>query len=243
MSSSRSSMSILVVEDEALLRWTVRRQLEDKGYMVLDAPSCAAALDIAGKTRFDLLVSDYRLEDGFGDDLARRLGMGRDVALILMTGEAETVDVGRIDGVELVGVLSKPLKFDELLHLIQSRADEGSVSGEKRVDYIGGFKVLRIESEADLAQLQAVDSEFVALDILPGSPISKEILKKALAESCALGSRICVIGAADDVVSGVCSEAGVEIVTDREHLEVLARRLLSAGERDAVLSAAVLRDE
>jgi CheY-like chemotaxis protein len=67
-----NSYTILVVEDEAAVRSTVRRQLETLGHKVLLADTAAAALPILqGSARPDVLLTDVVLGSGMnGIDLA-----------------------------------------------------------------------------------------------------------------------------------------------------------------------------
>ena len=64
--------TVLVVEDEAAVRSTVRRQLETLGHTVLVADTAAAALPmLKGRSRRDVMVTDVVLGSGMnGIDLA-----------------------------------------------------------------------------------------------------------------------------------------------------------------------------
>jgi CheY-like chemotaxis protein len=243
MSSEPAKMNILVVEDEDLLRWTVRRKLEDAGFMVLDAPSCVAAMNAAGTTRIDLLISDYRLEDGFGDELARKIGSAsKNMGLILMTGEAEHLDADSIDGVQLLRIFSKPVDLGALASLAADWSPAETHRGE--VDSrVGGFRICRIASADDIVEFDECKPDDLALEIFG------DVGRGAEEELCALlkrlsvsGRRICVVGRLTAAAAEVCREAGVEVVADRSDLAVLSRRLVSRSERSAVLSVSVLRN-
>lgn len=57
--------TILVVEDEPLLRLTVCEELEDRGFTVLEAEDADQAIRILGGPReIDLLFTDIRLPGG-----------------------------------------------------------------------------------------------------------------------------------------------------------------------------------
>jgi two-component system, cell cycle sensor histidine kinase and response regulator CckA len=67
--------TILVVEDEDAVRAVACRVLRGAGYIVLDAPNAAAALEVArahGKP-LDLLFTDIVMPGGSGRDLAERM--------------------------------------------------------------------------------------------------------------------------------------------------------------------------
>ncbi|MBD3610243.1 MAG: response regulator [Gammaproteobacteria bacterium] len=52
---------ILIVEDEEIIRATLRRMLERNGYEISEAESVPQALNIDPLDNFDLIISDLRL--------------------------------------------------------------------------------------------------------------------------------------------------------------------------------------
>ncbi len=64
--------TILVVDDEDDIRVVVRRMLEAKGYVVLDARDPHHALRIAGREPIDLLLTDVVMPLMRGTELAQR---------------------------------------------------------------------------------------------------------------------------------------------------------------------------
>ena len=67
------SETILLVDDEDDVRLVVRRMLEAKGYVVLDARDGHHALRIAGREPIDLLLTDVVMPLMRGTELARRV--------------------------------------------------------------------------------------------------------------------------------------------------------------------------
>src|SRR2546423_13680196 len=69
-----SRVTILLVEDEVLVRMSLAEQLRDAGYVVLEASSAEEALDLLWSQRVRVVLSDIRLPgnlDGVG--LARAI--------------------------------------------------------------------------------------------------------------------------------------------------------------------------
>jgi len=65
--------SVLVVEDDHLVRASLRRYLDKRGYAVLVADGPAEALELAGRNSFDVLVTDMIMPGATGSELARRI--------------------------------------------------------------------------------------------------------------------------------------------------------------------------
>ncbi|MCZ6507364.1 MAG: response regulator, partial [Acidobacteria bacterium] len=63
---------ILLVDDEEVIRFGIRRFLEHHGYEVLEAGDCKSAVEVFATGAPDLAVLDYRLPDGDALELLAR---------------------------------------------------------------------------------------------------------------------------------------------------------------------------
>lgn len=107
--------SILVVDDDASIRRSVRAAFEAAGAEVHDARHGADALllwsDLRG--RVDLVVTDLRMPEMGGDELAERLRrLRRDLPILFVSGYALDRRVRRRPG---DGFLAKPFGGDDLI--------------------------------------------------------------------------------------------------------------------------------
>jgi len=113
------TIRVLIVEDESLIRWSLRQKFEERGYRVSEAETGTAALEALDSGVYDLIMLDYRLPDMTGLELLRKLrGMDTDVVVIMMTAYStiesavEAIKLGAYDYV------AKPFQMDQLMHTV-----------------------------------------------------------------------------------------------------------------------------
>src|SRR5664279_182627 len=87
MIDNNENASVLVVDDEAAIRYSVSKTLQRVGYSVREASSGEDALDIIRAEPFDVLLTDIRMPPGLdGVELIRRIkDTDPDTIVILMT--------------------------------------------------------------------------------------------------------------------------------------------------------------
>ncbi len=112
----RSARTVLVVDDEPLVRAVLRRSLEHHGYVVVEAPSGTRALELFATTPATVIILDLTMPDLDGLEVTRRIrASGSKVPILLSSGHLEVFD-DRPDDRHLVdGILTKPYGTSELL--------------------------------------------------------------------------------------------------------------------------------
>src|SRR5436190_8462913 len=109
-----SGLSILIVEDEALLRKQIGAHLEKRGADVTGADTLQAARRFLAELSFDFVLLDVNLPDGRGTELLKGKTLPADSGVIVMTAEGgvngavEAVRLGALD------YLVKPFDLAEL---------------------------------------------------------------------------------------------------------------------------------
>jgi two-component system alkaline phosphatase synthesis response regulator PhoP len=109
--------TILVVEDEAILRDTIVYNLKADGYEVLTAGDGATALDLALHKRPDLVLLDLMLPVMDGLEVCRQLRKRNETAetpILMLTARSEETD--KVVGLELGAddYVTKPFSWREL---------------------------------------------------------------------------------------------------------------------------------
>ncbi|MGB5617542.1 MAG: response regulator, partial [Desulfobacterales bacterium] len=80
------STKILIVDDELIMRESLRGWLERDGHAVAAAASGEEALDILATTRFDILLVDIKMEGISGLDVLKQVKEDDpDVAVVMIT--------------------------------------------------------------------------------------------------------------------------------------------------------------
>ena len=99
--------TILLVDDDRAVRDVTASMLRDLGYIVLEAGSGGASLDLADRERnIDLVILDFAMPGMNGVEVARQLRARRpNLPVLLITGFA---DRAAIEGVDPECILGKP---------------------------------------------------------------------------------------------------------------------------------------
>jgi PAS domain S-box-containing protein len=114
--------TVLVVDDEPMVRMLVTEVLEDLGYTAIEAEDAAAGLKVLRSgARIDLLVSDVGLPGGMnGRQMADMARAARpDLKVLFITGYAESAAFGASHLAAGMHVLTKPFQLEVLASRIK----------------------------------------------------------------------------------------------------------------------------
>jgi CheY-like chemotaxis protein len=115
-----SPCSVLVVDDEPLVRSHVRRVLEKYGFSVAEAPDGGAGLEAIARTRPDVVLLDMSMPDLDGVEIVRRLrASGMNVPVVLYSGNLDAARERGLAPGMVQGMLQKPFHQAELLRVIE----------------------------------------------------------------------------------------------------------------------------
>lgn len=180
--------TILVIDDEALIRKSIKRLLEKNAYQVTIAESVEQAKIFIDEKKFDLILSDLRLPGESGINLIQYCP---DIPIIIMTSYAsvnsavEAMKLGAID------YIAKPFDHAELLLMIQRSLKEQKMALENSVlkkALDEKFSVQGMIGECE--QMQAVNQSIKKVSslqttvlILGETGTGKELVARAIHQS------------------------------------------------------------
>lgn len=114
------SASILIVDDDLRLCRALARYFRQEGYDVRTAISGAEMREKTAQSRPDLVILDLMLPDEDGFSLARALRAQSDLAVVILTGKADTIDKVVCLEIGADDYVTKPFDERELLARVRS---------------------------------------------------------------------------------------------------------------------------
>ncbi|MBI3446314.1 MAG: response regulator, partial [Magnetospirillum sp.] len=108
-----TGLSILLAEDNPFNQKVAVGLLNRDGHRVAVADSGAAALDLVGKDRFDLILMDMQMPEMDGPEATRRIralpGLQASIPIVALTANAMADDIARCRAAGMDGHVAKPI--------------------------------------------------------------------------------------------------------------------------------------
>jgi two-component system, NtrC family, response regulator AtoC len=118
MSPKKHGATVLVVDDERLIRWSISQRLGDDGYRVLEAADARSARELAPEA--DLLILDHGLPDATGFDLMQQLREdGLLPPVLMLTGRASVEHAVEAMKFGAWHYAAKPVDLEQLMMLVE----------------------------------------------------------------------------------------------------------------------------
>jgi DNA-binding NtrC family response regulator len=185
-----SGEKILIIEDEKLIRMTLRERLGREGYQVAEAGTGEEGLKSLEEDDADLVLLDYKLPDTNGVEVLRRIReLGRETAVILMTAfstvtsAVEAIKLGAYD------YLDKPVDHEALLTVMEKALETTRLRREVRrhrseqeeIYGIGNIVGRSREIQSVLTLVQKVADSAASTVLITGpSGTGKDLVAKAI---------------------------------------------------------------
>lgn len=117
-------MKILIIDDDELIRITVRKTLEKIGAVTFEAGEGNEGLALYKKERPDLVITDILMPDKEGlETISDIRALDPKAKIIAMSGGGSMQNMGFLDMAKRLGAfrtLGKPIKPNELISAVQA---------------------------------------------------------------------------------------------------------------------------
>ncbi len=124
---------VLIVEDEGLIRWSLRQKFEERGYVVTEAEDGKAALEALEDNVFDLIMLDYKLPDTTGLDVLEHVRAGdMDTVVIMMTAYSTIESAVRAIKLGAFDYITKPFQMEQMLFTVDKALETTKLRREVR---------------------------------------------------------------------------------------------------------------
>src|SRR5919201_799558 len=166
--------TILVVDDEQLIRWSLTERLKERGCHVVEAETAAGALEAHGDG-VDLVLLDYKLPDGDGLSVLKRIKEADADTLVILLTAYSTVDTA-VEAMKhgAYHYANKPFNLDEIALLVEKTLETTRLRREVRALRASQARPFSIDHV--VGRSRAIEDVKALLQKVAASPASTVLL-------------------------------------------------------------------
>lgn len=148
---TQTPFAVLVVDDETIVLSLVRDTLEEEGYAVVTTPNPLEAVTELGNRPFDLLITDIRMPNMDGIELAAKAReLQPEIGVIFMTGYANLNSAKNAIRQGAFDYIMKPFELAEMRQAVtnamKARADQRAKSPAEQLSHLSDLSSMLVSS-------------------------------------------------------------------------------------------------
>lgn len=119
-----NAYSVLIIDDEDALRYSIKRALSQRAFTIYEADSGEAGIEVAKKQKMDIILLDNRMKGMNGIEALQHLrGICPDAKIIVMTAFSTTQTTIEAMKFGAFDYVMKPFDLPKILSLVDSAVD------------------------------------------------------------------------------------------------------------------------
>ncbi len=112
-------LKALIIDDDKLIRWSLKEIFTQDGHQVDEACNEEEALNHARATDYDVVFADFELEDSDAADLLKNLRIIRPQAAVIILSALPSGQIeSRLPGIEVFRIVEKPFEPEQIRSIL-----------------------------------------------------------------------------------------------------------------------------
>lgn len=106
---------ILVVDDDKLIRWSLKELLSQEGFEVDTVSSTESALNLAKEASFKIIFADLEIDDENGFEMLQKMtSLQPDAKMIILSALSRTQIEQQLGNIDIFSIVEKPFASEEI---------------------------------------------------------------------------------------------------------------------------------
>jgi DNA-binding NtrC family response regulator len=124
MQVSGELTKILVVDDDKLIRWSLKEIFSQEGYSVDTVATVNDALRQAKKIPYELIFADLEISDESGIEMLKNaIVFQPDAKIIILSALSEQQIEPRLGNLNIFSIIEKPFKSEQIRSIVKKALD------------------------------------------------------------------------------------------------------------------------
>jgi two-component system nitrogen regulation response regulator NtrX len=123
---------ILVIDDEKLIRWSLKEILTQEGYDVDTIDTADEAINLAKNIPYRLIIADLEIQDENGIEMLKKIKEFRpDIVTIILSAHPKQRIQPEFGDLHVFATIEKPFKSEQLLTIAREALDSAPLARKR----------------------------------------------------------------------------------------------------------------